>query len=157
MAELIIIKGKQNSGKSTAIGELYKKLLEFADKKHTFDFKEVISESLRYNSKKKILDFTAILTFGNLRVGIISEGDFAKYTKLILEVMIYLKLDVIICASRSINRKGSVYKMIKDYISLENKIILEFEIDYLKGNNKTEEIINQITRNIIDLSKKNNF
>ena len=66
MAEIIIIRGKQNSGKTTTAGLVYKELLKYCDNKHIFNNSEVKGDNIIYNNDN-ISDFK-------------TKGDFYKLT-----------------------------------------------------------------------------
>ena len=78
MAELIIIRAGQNSGKTTTIGLVYQELLKQADGEHTFNNEIVTKDSLMFNVNGETIDFTAILTIKNKKIGIVSAGDIAN-------------------------------------------------------------------------------
>lgn len=76
--KIIIIRGTINSGKTTTSGLIYSELLQFANKQHTFNNKQVESNSLKFNNEGATVDFQAVLIVGKLKIGIVSAGDIAK-------------------------------------------------------------------------------
>ena len=110
MAELIVIRAGQNSGKTTTTGLVYQELLKQAEKVHVFNNEIVSVDSLQYNDNGDTIDFTAILTIKNKKVGIVSAGDIASDTKKIITSLIKININIIICCARSINRQGSTYR-----------------------------------------------
>jgi len=158
MSEIIIIRGYQNSGKTTTAGLVYQELLTICDKIHKFNDKDVFMDSLLYNDKGETKDFTAILTFGKTTVGIKSDGDDAKNVKKGIEDFIELKIDIIICCARSRNVTGSVIRMIIDEFSDTNPIVLNKFTNY--SINKDEkykikkETVGIIINKVKELSKK---
>jgi hypothetical protein len=157
MAEIIIIRAGQNRGKTTTTGLVYQELLKHAEEKHVFSDKIVIKESLALNNNGATIDFTAILTIKNKKIGIVSAGDFAKYTKRIITIFIDMNIDIIICCSRTVNKKGSTYRMIMNDFSQTNNVALQIFTKYdlneqFKNEIKmpvVEEVVNK-TLEIID-------
>ena len=94
MAKIIIIVGIGNSGKTTSIRTLYKKLGGLIPPKT----KEIGNDSniLEYNGKK---------------IGFASMGDFEEVFRINIEILLTKGCDVIIVACRS---KGATQKVIID-------------------------------------------
>ena len=58
MTKLIIIRGQQNSGKTTTAGLVYSELLRISKKEHKFNGKDVEVNSLEFNKDTgTLLDF----------------------------------------------------------------------------------------------------
>lgn len=124
----LIIRGKQNAGKSTTAALLYSELLKRpeCDPNHLFKdhtspiFKLVSQNSLVPLGKGTYWDFAAILTLivggKTIRVAIISAGDIPNdLCNEIKDVLNQgLLIDFIVCCSRTINKKGSSYRMLQD-------------------------------------------
>lgn len=124
--KIIILRGKMNAGKTTTCGLVYSELVKIANKEHLFNRETVFEDSLRLTTEgKSVIDFTAVLTIGKLKIGIISEGDIAEKLNCAVEIMKLLKVDVIICCARSVNSKGSSYRMILDNYAKEHEIVKE--------------------------------
>jgi hypothetical protein len=158
MAELIIIRAGQNSGKTTTTGLVYQELLKHANKEHTFDSKTVTEDSLKFNEKGETIDFTAILIIGNKKVGIVSAGDVATDTKVNISIFIKVNIDIIICCARSVNRQGSTYRMLIDDFSNTNNIALEIFTNYSENislkNEIKKSIVNQIVAKTLEIIDK---
>lgn len=142
-----------NSGKTTTSGLVYSELVKISEKEHTFNRKKVTENSLQFNQKNEVIDFTSVLIIGKLKVGIISAGDIAADLKCNIEVMISLDVDILICCTRSRNQKGSSYRMISDYFSKEHEIIGEFWIEFSKDPEQKNSIKQSTVKKIIDLIK----
>lgn len=54
MAKFIIIRGTKDSGKTTTAGLVYIELLKIAETKHSFNGKDVETNSLEYNKEMEI-------------------------------------------------------------------------------------------------------
>jgi len=156
MTKFIIIRGQQNSGKTTTAGLVYIELLKICETRHIFDGKEVEVNSLKYNKNTGALfDFTAILKVNGESIGIISAGDIQNELENEINNFIKIGVNLIICCSRSRNVKGSSYRMIKSKFSKENNILKEIWVSYspddkdkLKVKTKSvSEIINHIHAN----------
>lgn len=150
MAELIIIRGEQNSGKTTTAGLVYQELLKHADKKHKFNDQEVILNSLRLSNKGETWDFTAILNIGGKQIAIVSAGDVASILKVKISILIEIEVDIIICCSRSVNRTGSSYRMILDTFAKENNIALEIYTKFSKNKQEKDEVKQAVVKRIVD-------
>ena len=142
-----------NSGKTTTSGLLYSELAKISEKEHTFNRKKVAENSLQFNEKNEVIDFTSVLIIGKLKVGIISAGDIAADLKCNIEVMISLDVDILICCARSRNQKGSSYRMISDDFSKEHEIIGEFWIEFSKKPEQKNSVKQSTVKKIIDLIK----
>lgn len=158
MAELIIIRAGQNSGKTTTSGLVYQELLLHADKEHMFNKETVTKDSLKFNEIGETIDFTAVLTIRNKKVGIISTGDVAEDTKVEIQIQININIDVIICCARSVNRQGSTYRMILDDFSKTNSIALEIFTKYSENidlkNDTKKAVVDEIVTKTLDIIDK---
>jgi hypothetical protein len=149
MAELIIIRAGQNSGKTTTTGLVYQELLKQATQEHIFNYQTVKKDSLKFNKDGETIDFSAILTINNRKIGIVSEGDIAKDTKVSITILIEMNVDVIICCARSVNRKGSTYRMLLEDFSKTNNIALEIYTVYCKDKSLKIEIKKTVVNTIV--------
>lgn len=156
MANLIIIRGERNSGKTTTAGLAYIELLKLSEIKHLFDDKEVICNNLKYDDiSGDLKDFRAALTINNKKVGIISAGDFKDELKKWIDDFIAENFEIIICCSRSRNVKGSSYKMLIDEYSLTNKILKEIWISHSPNKDEKESIKMKSVLEIIEIVTDN--
>ena len=126
MAKFIIIRGTKDSGKTTTAGLVYIELLKIAETKHSFNGKDVETNSLEYNKENgNLIDFKVILTIKSKKIGIVSAGDVANWLEKDIDNFIKENLDIIICCTRSRNVKGSGQRMIIEKFSINNQILKE--------------------------------
>ena len=151
--KIILIRGTMNSGKTTTSGLVYSELVKISEKEHTFNGKKVTGDSLQFNKKSEVVDFTSILIIGKLKVWIISAGDIADDLKYNIEVMISLEVDILICCTRSRNQGGSSYRMILDNFSKEHEIIEEFWTEFSNDPEQKNSVKQTLVKKIIELIK----
>ena len=151
--KIILIRGTMNSGKTTTSGLVYSELVKISEKEHTFNGKIVTENSLQFNKKNEVIDFTSVLIIGKLKVGIISAGDIAADLKCNIEVMISLDVDILICCARSRNQEGSSYRIILDDFSEEHEILAEFWIEFSNDYEQKDSVKQTTVKKIIDLIK----
>ncbi|WP_192822791.1 hypothetical protein [Rufibacter sp. LB8] len=149
MADFIIIRGGQNSGKTTTTGLVYHELVQVAEKEHIFNSKTVTKDSLKYSSKGEIWDFTSILTINGKKVGIVSAGDVAWQTKEQITILINIQVEVIICCARSVNRRGSTYRMLLDDFSKTHRITLEVFTKFSDKNERKHDIKKPVVEQVV--------
>lgn len=122
---LIILLEKQNAGKSTTIGEIYKKL-----RKKVKPFKE--------KSPKRKKDKLAIFKFKKKVIGICCKGDgpieIQNDFYWLFSNLKNKKMDILICSSRNND----------EYALLNLKAVMDF-INYNKINNKNSK------KNVIEI------
>ncbi|MEY3498425.1 MAG: hypothetical protein RL308_94 [Bacteroidota bacterium] len=155
MADLIIIRGQQQSGKTTTTGMVYQALLRLSEPEHEFDNRLVSKDSLRFNSHGSTMDFTAILTVKNKRIGIVSEGDIADFVRPKLRTIINRNVDIIICCARTRDRSGSTYRMILDEFASEHRIVSEIFTEFSENREEQftikEPIVNEVVETVLSL------
>lgn len=133
MSQYIIIRGKVNSGKTSACGMLYKELKEDATVSY------LLSSNLKQKHTKlrrgrtgNIIDFVSIHVYKGKVIVIISAGDVAEKLKEALEklsnsktmenlVGIPYKVDIFIVCARSQMRKNSTLEMLHNKIPEERR------------------------------------
>jgi adenylate kinase family enzyme len=152
--KIIIIRGAINSGKTTTTGLLYSELVNIAEIEHIFNGETVNTNSLKYNKRGDVIDFTSVLIVGKIKIGIVSAGDVAKDLKHNIKIMISLNIDILICCARSVNKKGSAYKMIIDDYSKEHKAIKEIWTEYSEKFDQKKDIKKKTVNEIINLIKE---
>ncbi|NQY31421.1 MAG: hypothetical protein HRT69_18390 [Flavobacteriaceae bacterium] len=152
--KIIIIRGTMNSGKTTTSGLLYSELVKIAEKEHSFNRKDVTENSLKFNEKNEVIDFTSVLIIGKLKIGIVSAGDIAKDLKRDIKIMISLDIDILICCARSKDQEGSSYRMILENFSKEHTIIKEFWTEYSNDSEQKNSIKMKTVKGIINLIKE---
>ncbi len=112
--KIILITGKQKSGKSNSIGMVYEKLLKIQPK-HRFNREDgFFTKSLIKIPLEN--DFFCIFEpINGIKVGLILSGDCLSDFK---EAFDYIKddIDVLVCASRLIDNENSVFRYITEDI-----------------------------------------
>ena len=144
MAQFVIIRGMQNSGKTTTMWFVYQYLLKEADtgSKHLFrwghetDFSEsTIPVSVPQQPVPcKVRDFTAVLTIQGKKVGIVSEGDEPKYLGPTLTILLQYQVDVIICCIRTQDRVGSTCRMLRTEYAPSHQMLKVFRTKRTKSD-----------------------
>ena len=125
MADLIVLRGTINAGKTTTCGFIYQELLPICNQEHIFNTQTVHSDSLRFTQNKTVIDFETVLTLQNGQLlSIISAGDNWELRGK-LNAHIARNSSYIICCTRSRNRNGSTFRMIQDEFEPANPIVLE--------------------------------
>lgn len=116
MTKFLIVTGTENSGKTTTMGMVYKKLLPLATEAYLADASDVeISTDdtlMRYGNP---IDFISYLKINNkTTIAMISAGDVAADVKDYAEAYLKNNVDYIICCARTQNRKGSARRVLYD-------------------------------------------
>lgn len=132
MKEFIIIKGKQDSGKTTTAWCVYQRLLPYSSHKQMYiggnsvnNHGDIVYEPAPRNNRPK--DFKVILygVFG-YKVAIISAGDYSNQLQQDIASVMAQKVDYIVISLRTVNRAGSSRRMIKQ--TYPNIIQREFRV-----------------------------
>lgn len=157
MAKIIIIKGTMNTGKTTTASIVYSQLLSICDKIHQFNGEEVTTNSLVCDANGNVFDFTALLTYNGKKIGIISAGDVLSSFKIQIEILIKIKVDIIICCSRSQYRTNSVYAELVDNYGKQNPIELKIFTKYSENDqekiNIKKDVVAEIIKKTIELAE----
>lgn len=135
MANLIIIRGQIDAGKTTTCGLIYDNLIPLCEPNHLFNGRNVSTPVSVRNSDGITRDFEAILTFQKITIGIISAGDVAEDVRPRLNDFIAQNVHTIICCTRSRNRDGSTFQMIENDFRPQHPIIHVQWIERIRGNN----------------------
>lgn len=123
MAQFVIIRGTQNSGKTTTAWMVYQYLSPMTDhgSYHIFNVwngdvrtPAPIPYLLNVRDVDGCPDFKAILTILDKKVGITSAGDWAETVEQDVDDFLQRGVDIIICCTRSYNRENSSYRMIEE-------------------------------------------
>lgn len=155
MAKFIIIRGQENSGKTTTAGLVYSELLKLSEIKHLFNNKTVESNSLKYNKESgDLLDFKSILTISGKCIGIVSAGDSPSDLEKEIDNLISINIDVIICCARSRNVVGSSIRMIINKFSAKNEILKEVWVEYSQEKKDKETTKKQSVSEIVKVIKE---
>ena len=146
--ELIIIRGRQDDGKTTTATILHNVLIEYGASVKMLHTNE---NSLSVGTW--MVDFQAVLDWVNKRIVIISEGDYKNRLSAIMDSLIYdYRPDIVVVCARSRDVDGSSYRMLtekyQDLIKPENEFWTQFVDDYSRvmevKRPSVELIINRI-------------
>ena len=146
--ELIIIRGRQDDGKTTTATFLHNKLLEQGAKvKHLHTNGNYLSVG------KWMVDFQSVLDLGKKRIVIISEGDDDERLAELMENLIYdYRPDIVVVCARKYDKVGSSYRMLrekyKDLIKSENEFWTAFSDDRAKMIDVKRPIVDIIINRI---------
>lgn len=152
--ELILIRGVEHAGKTTAAARILKRLV----REHNADVHSLILDwycvpVIADNDKTP--DFQAILSVNELSIGIISQGDCACDLKDFLDRMFKVKpnIDILILCARSRYTKGSTYELIcqrfGDLVKEDNTYWLNLD----DTESKKKEVAYSITERILQEAK----
>ena len=149
--ELIIIRGRQDDGKTTTATFLHNKLLEQGAKvKHLHTNGNYLSVG------KWMVDFQSVLDYGKKRIVIISEGDDDDRLAELMENLIYdYRPDIVVVCARSRDLDGSSYRMLtekyQDLIKPENEFWTQFVDDYSRVIEVKRPIVELIINRIYNI------
>lgn len=110
MKKVIVIKGRPQSGKSTAIKALYNALQQYLK---TREYNEVSEDDI-LKAYRKVGDIKETISIDDIDISLAGHGD--KYNELerILEDMDNKGWDIFVCCCHLYNRKRSTHKLIKE-------------------------------------------
>lgn len=146
--ELIIIRGRQNNGKTTTATLLHNELVG-----RGANLKLLKTNGNYLSVDNWIVDFQSVLDFGKKRIVIISEGDDDDRLAELMECLINdYRPDVVVACARAYDRVGSSYRMLtekfKDLIKPENEFWTEFSDDRTKMIDLKRPIVEKIINRI---------
>lgn len=166
MAQFVIIRGKENSGKTTTMWFVYQYLLKEADagSKHLFrwghetDFcKSTIPVAVPEQPvPNEIRDFTAILTIHGKKVGIVSEGDKPEYLGPTLTILLQYDVDVIICCTKTRDMDGSTRRMLRTDYAPSHQMMKEFRTQRIQSEewfSNKQTLAGQIEKYVLQILK----
>ena len=149
--ELIIIRGRQDDGKTTTATILHNVLIEYG----------ASVKMLRTNENSLsvgtwMVDFQAVLDWVNKRIVIISEGDYKNRLSAIMDSLIYdYRPDIVVVCARSRDVDGSSYRMLtekyQDLIKPENEFWTQFVDDYSRVMEVKRPIVELIINRIYNI------
>jgi len=115
MKRIFVLQGKGNSGKTAAIRFLRNISKEAGFKEE--EYMEICGETDN-------MDFRAIYTKDNVKLGITSIGDRHKDVKLQLEYLISKDCDIYVCACRTYDKYGNgTIAAVNSFINLEAEFV----------------------------------
>ena len=139
MKDCYVIKGVQNIGKSTTIGILKEELLNI-----TVNQDDSYYSIRNWNHPGCVPDFRLVvdIKINNERkkIGVVSHGDILQDSIDAINDFVNIEnCDLIICATRSVNRAGSVL----NYINDNYHVLKEYEL-LQKNENEQKKIVQDI-------------
>ena len=144
--KLIIIRGRQNDGKTTTSSILHNQLVERGAKV------KLLQTNGNYLSVCNwMVDFQSVLDLGKRRIVIISEGDDDdRLAELMDELINEYRPDIVVVCARARDIEGSSYRMLtqkyKDLIEPRNV----FWTEYTDDNSKINEVKSLVVEKIIN-------
>ena len=144
--ELIVIRGAQNSGKTTTAALVHNRLVENGATVKLLQMKDNILDAGQYTR-----DFQSVLDIEKKRIVIISEGDDddTLYEKMEWFENEY-RPDIMVVCARTYNRSGSSYRMLTEYFSNAMREENEFWTEYADDPTKTVEAKFPIVERIVN-------
>lgn len=151
--ELLIIRGRQNDGKTTTATLLHNELI-----RQGASLKMLKTNGNYLSVDNWMVDFQSVLDIGKKRIVIISEGDDDDRLAELMESLIYdYRPDIMIVCARKYDKVGSSYRMLtekfKDLIKPENEFWTEFSDD----RTKMIEVKRPILEKIINRMQSSNY
>jgi len=149
--ELIIIRGRQNDGKTTTATMLHNDIVNRGARVR------LLRTNGNYLSVENwMVDFQSVLDLMKKRIVIISEGDDDdRLAELMEELTDDYRPDIVVVCARSYNREGSSYRMLTeryaDIMVFENEFWTEFSEDPTQMYNIKKAVINKIINRILSL------
>ena len=144
--ELIIIRGRQNDGKTTTATILHNQLIE-----QGADVKMLRTNGNYLSVGSWMVDFQSVLDFGKKRIVIISEGDDKGHLAELMEDYICdYRPDIVVVSARSRDKVGSSYKMLKENWKDLVKPANEFKIEFADDRAKMIDVKLPIIKSIIN-------
>lgn len=149
--ELIIIRGRQDDGKTTTATLLHNELIG-----QGANVKMLKTNGNSLSVDNWMVDFQSVLDFNKKRIVIISEGDDDERLSELMESLIYdYRPDIVVVCARSYDRAGSSYRMLtekyKDVIKPENEFWTEFSDDRTKMLDVKRPIVELIVNKISNI------
>jgi hypothetical protein len=138
--KLIVLKGDENTGKTTTINWVCN------DLRGQGYIEETSSQIFEYLGNG---DFLTVLQKGEVKIGIISQGDYPNYVESFLEKLENKKCSIVICAQTIGEGKEEIQKTIDKYS--EKEIV---SISKTKGYKKIAQEINDKVTEILDCLEK---
>lgn len=152
--EIILIRGKENAGKTTTAGMLHDKLAKKATKRYLFDDYNTEIEEFQYDVNGVRMDFKSILVINGKIIVIITAGD--EVWRLMINITFIIKfvketlemdIDVLITCGRSSNRLGSAYqKLIEHFPKSKLSEIFVSRVEEENMNFEKQAAVNKIIR-----------
>ena len=149
--ELIIIRGRQNDGKTTTATLLHNELVG-----RGASLKLLKTNGNYLSVDNWMVDFQSVLDWGKKRIVIISEGDDKNRLSELMDGLIYdYRPDIVVVCARSRDVDGSSYRMLtekyQDLIKPENEFWTQFVDDYSRVMEVKRPIVEFIINRIYNI------
>ena len=149
--ELIIIRGRQNDGKTMTATMLHNELVA-----HCNAVRLLKTNGDYLSIGNDIRDFRSVIDIDKKRIAIISEGDEADVLNKKMEELIYdFRPDVMVVCARAYNREGSSYRMLEEnygeHFKDENVFWTEKAEDFADALNAKRSVVNKIVKQIMNI------
>ncbi len=156
MSEILVVCGECSKGKSTTCAMLYDELSKIAYKSEFSP--ERASSNWPLNTTTDVVDFVGKIYLKNVsgetkRVFIKSMGDFADPVRNALNKYIDQGVDIIVCCSRTRDRKNSTFRLLKtEFKTREPWYYLERKAkDKADMFNVKQPLVDEIVKDILNL------
>ena len=149
--ELIIIRGRQNDGKTTTATMLHNELVARSNAvrllKTNGDYLPVGNE---------VRDFRSVIDIKEKRIAIISAGDVDDVLNDEMEELIYeYRPDIFVVCARAQDREGFAYRMLKenyaDLIKEENEFWTEWTDNPNDAMTMKQKVVDKIVTRIMNI------
>lgn len=149
--ELIIIRGRQNNGKTTTATLLHNELVG-----RGANLKLLKTNGNYLSVDNWMVDFQSVLDLGKKRIVIISEGDDDDRLAELMESLIDdYRPDIVVVCARARDVEGSSYRMLteryEDLVKPENEFWTEFADDCSKMLDVKRPIVELIVNKISNI------
>lgn len=144
--ELIIIRGRQNDGKTTTASMLHNELVARSNAVRLLKI-----DGYYIPVGNEVRDFRSVIDIKGKRIAIISAGDEDDVLKEKMEGLIYeYRPDILVVCARAQDREGSAYRMLKDNYGNLIKTENEFWTEWVEDPNKIMEAKRSIVQKIVN-------
>lgn len=149
--EIIIIRGRQNDGKTTTATMLHNELVVRSN----------AVRLLKTNGNylpvgNDVRDFRSVIDIKENRIAIISAGDLDDVLNKEMEELIYkYRPDILVVCARAQDREGSAYRMLKDnygnLIKEENEFWTEWMENQTDAMDAKRVVVERIVNRIMNI------
>ncbi len=144
--EIIIIRGRQNDGKTTTATMLHNELVVRSN----------AVRLLKTNGNylpvgNDVRDFRSVIDIKENRIAIISAGDVDDVLNEEMEELIYkYRPDILVVCARAQDREGSAYRMLKDNYGNLIKEENEFWTEWMENQNDAMDAKRVVVERIVN-------
>ena len=149
--ELIIIRGRQDDGKTTTATMLHNELVA---RSNAVRLLKTNGDYLPVNNE--VRDFRSVIDIKEKRIAIISAGDVDDVLNEEMDELIYeYRPDILVVCARAYDRDGSAYRMLKENYGNSMKEENEFWIEWTENQNDTGDtkrvVVDKLVNRIINI------